>query len=128
MRREEAQYAAADLQIVLIGLGTPDKAREFRQLLELPFQVLCDPEKISYQAFGLLRRLNLLREVSPLSAWNFVADATRYGVAGTNQDMRQLGGVFVVDRAGTVRFTFESMRASERPETAAVLRSIALNR
>lgn len=124
MRREKALYEAAGLQIVLIGLGVPEKAREFRDALALPFRVLCDPEKASYQAFGLLRRLNLLREVNPLSAWHFVANATRYGVAGTKQDMLQLGGVFIVDSSSTVRYVFESVRASEQPNTADVLRSM----
>ena len=87
--------------------------------------MLCDPEKVSYRAFGLLRRLNLLREINPLSALHFVADASRYGVAGTEQDMMQLGGVFVVDHLGTVRYVFESMRASEQPKTADVLRSMS---
>ena len=121
MRREQTVYAAVGLQIVLIGLGTPDRAQEFREALDLPFQVLCDPEKISYQAFGLLRRLNVLREANPLSVWNFVADSTRYGLGSSDQDIMQLGGVFVVDQTGTVCFVFEAMRASERPKTADVV-------
>ena len=45
-------------------------------------------------------------------------------MAGNKQDMLQLGGVFIVDQAGTVRYVFESMRASEQPKTADVLRGM----
>ncbi len=124
MRRDKEHYDAADLHIVLIGLGTPDKARDFRQSLALPFTVLCDPEKQSYRAFGLLRRINVLREANPTSVRRVFADSAQYGGAWTNQDMMQLGGVFVVDRAGIIRFAFEALRASDQPATADVLGSM----
>ena len=125
LRRDQQQYQDAGLRIVLIGLGMPEKAREFKQELDLPFTVLCDPAKQSYSAFGLTRRLNLLRELRPQSAARFVTDIRQHGGASTEQDMLQLGGVFVVDRAGVVRFAFAALRASDQPAMADVLRSVA---
>jgi peroxiredoxin len=125
LHRDQQNYHDAGLQIVLIGLGTPEKAREFRRELDLPFTVLCDPAKESYRAFGLTRRLNLLRELRPQSAARLVTDMRQHGGAATEQDMQQLGGVFVVDRAGLVRFAFAALRASDQPALADVLRSLA---
>jgi peroxiredoxin len=125
--RDQQRYHDADLQIVLIGLGTPEKARQFRQDLNLPFTVLCDPEKRSYRAFGLTRRLNLLRELHPQSAARLVAAMRQHGGAATGQDMLQLGGVFVVDRAGIVRFAFTALRMADQPALEDVLRAVAGN-
>ncbi len=124
LHRDEKEYAAAGLQIVLIGLGVPEKARQFQQELDLPFTVLCDPTKQSYSAFGLTRRMSLLRELRPQSASRFVTDVRQHGGAATEQDMLQLGGVFVVDRAGLVRFAFAALRASDQPALADVVRSM----
>jgi peroxiredoxin len=124
--RDKEQYAAAGLQIVLVGLGMPQQARQFRDALDLPFMILSDPDKQSYRAFGLTRRLNLGREINAQSLSRFVHDVTRYGVGKTDQDMLQLGGVFVVDRAGIVRFSFAALRASDQPALADVIASAHL--
>ncbi len=124
MRRDKSIYDAAGLQIVLIGMGTPEQARQFQRSLALPFTILSDPGKQSYRAFGLTRRLNLARELNPQSLSRFVTDVARYGVARTDQDVMQLGGVFVVDRAGIVRFAFTALRASDRPSTDEIITAL----
>ncbi len=105
-------------------MGTPEQARQFQRSLALPFTILSDPGKQSYRAFGLTRRLNLARELNPQSLSRFVTDVARYGVARTDQDVMQLGGVFVVDRAGIVRFAFTALRASDRPSTDEIITAL----
>ncbi|MBA3823311.1 MAG: AhpC/TSA family protein [Ktedonobacterales bacterium] len=124
LRRDEAKYRAAGAQIVLVGLGEPDKAAAFRRELDLPFTVICDPDKAVYRAYGLTRRMNLLREATPSNVARYASDAARYGMALTEQDMFQLGGVFVIDRAGIVRFAFTAMRAADFPPTLTLLAAI----
>ena len=125
LRRDEAKYRAAGGQIVLVGLGEPDKAASFRADLDLPFPVLCDTDRAVYRAYGLTRRMNLLREVaSPAGVAHYAGDIARYGIALTEQDMFQLGGVFIIDRAGTLRFTFTAMRAADFPPTLTLLGAI----
>jgi peroxiredoxin len=121
LRRDKRKYAAAGVQIVLVGLGTPDKARQFRKDLDLPFTVLCDPAKTSYQAFGLTRRMQLSREARLQGVVQVIGDLARYGGAITDQDMVQLGGVFIVDRTGRIRFAYTALRAADRPTLADVL-------
>jgi peroxiredoxin len=121
LRRDKKKYAAAEVQIVLVGLGAPEKAKQFRTELDLPFTVLCDPAKTSYQAFGLTRRMSIGREARLQGVMQVIGDIARYGGALTEQDMVQLGGVFVVDRTGHVRFAYTAMRAADRPTLEDVL-------
>ncbi len=124
MRREQPTLDAAGLQVVLIGLGTPEEAREFRAALRLPFTVLCDLEMRSYARYGL-GRMNAGAEASLASVTTFFSEVSHYGGAWSkDQDMAQLGGVFVVDTSGTVRLTFRPRRAAERPPIADLVRAI----
>ncbi len=125
LRRDAGRYRAAGAQVVLVGLGDPTKAAEFRRDLDLPFTILCDPDKAVYRAYGLTRRMNLPRELaSPTGVARYAGDIARYGIALTEQDMFQLGGVFVIDRAGTICFTFTAMRAADFPPTSALFDAI----
>lgn len=121
MRRDTQRYEAAGLQIVLVGLGSPEKAAQFRKALGLPFTVLCDPDKTAYQAFGLTRRMRLATEARLQGIVRVIADTARYGGALTEQDMVQLGGVFIIDRTGHVRFAYAALRAADRPALEDVL-------
>nr|MBF6591131.1 redoxin domain-containing protein [Ktedonobacterales bacterium] len=124
LRRDEPRLRAADLAVVLIGLGTPEEARDFRTRLALPFPILSDPERLSYRRYGLLR-MSGGRESNPRGAVRLVKAIVRYGGAySAHQDMTQLGGVFVVDRAGLLRFVYRSERTSDHPPTADLIRAV----
>lgn len=128
MRRDEPQLTAARLAVVLIGLGTPEEAAEFREKLRLPFPILSDPEQASYAHYGLLR-MSLGREAGAAhaldSARHFFTDIARYGGAySAHQDMAQLGGVFLVDPSGVIQFAFRARRTSEHPRTAQLIRAV----
>jgi len=124
LRREQPSLAAAGLQVVMIGLGTPDEAQAFRASLRLPFTLLCDTEMLSYARYGL-GRMTVGAEASLSSARALVSEITRYGGAWSqDQDMGQLGGVFVVDTTGRVRLGFRPRRAHDRPPVADLVRAI----
>ncbi len=122
LRRDRQRFQRAKVQVIMIGLGEPERARQFRAEFDLPFTVLADPSRASYQAYGLVYRLNVLREVtSPDSVIKTLSRLPRYGVAATDQDMLQLGGVFGVDSSGTIRFIHRSLRTADQPTTAMIL-------
>ena len=128
MRRDESQLTAAGLQVVLIGLGTPEDAQEFRTVLRLPFTILCDPDHASYERYGF-GRMSVGQETNLHSLTTFVSEVRHYGGRfSANQDMRQLGGVFVVDRQGIIRLAFRAARASDRPATDELIRAITSER
>lgn len=123
MRREQDRLRAAGLAVVLIGLGAPEEARDFRAALKLPFPVLCDPEQRAYRRYGLLH-MSPARELSLGTITHGLADTLRHGLAASrNQDMLQLGGTFVVDRDGIIRFVHRAERMHERPAIDDLLRA-----
>src|SRR5262249_12409431 len=123
--RDQAKYRAARAQVVLVGLGEPTKAAAFRRDLDLPFTILCDPDKSIYRLYGLTRRMNLFREMtSPTDVAHYASDIARYGFALTEQDMFQLGGVFVIDRAGLLHYSFTAIRSADFPPTLTLLDAI----
>jgi peroxiredoxin len=124
LRHDHARYRAAGAQIALVGLGEPEKAAAFQRELNLPFTILCDPDKSVYRRYGLTRRMNLIRELSPAGVASYANDIARYGFALTEQDMFQLGGVFVIDRAGVLHYTFTAIRSADFPPTQTLLAAI----
>ena len=127
LRHHQPQFAAAQLGVALIGLGTPEKASAFRGALKLPFTVLCDPEKKSYHQYGLLT-MNPVRDfATPTVMAQYAANTVRFGfkLAPTAAEFMQLGGDFVVDHAGIIRLAFRSLRSSDHPKIADLLATVA---
>ena len=117
MRQDYERFKQAGLDVVAIGLGSPDRTREFRQTFQLPFPILSDPRCVAYRAYGL-SRLDLRREANITSAVRFVRASLRHGGRREpEQDMLQLGGVFVVDTGGIIQYAFRSSRAHEFPSS-----------
>jgi peroxiredoxin len=122
MRQEYDRYTTAGLEIIAIGMGSPRRTAAFRRELKLPFPMLSDPRRVSYRAYGLLK-MSLRREASIASAMHFARNVARHGGAREpDQNMLQLGGVFVVDQQGIVRYAFRSARAHEYPTVEQLIR------
>ena len=122
MRQEYDRYTAAGLEIIAIGMGSPRRTAAFRRELKLPFPMLSDPRRVSYRAYGLLK-MSIRREASIASAAHFARNVVRHGGAREpDQNMLQLGGVFVVDPQGIVRYAFRSARAHEYPTAEQLIR------
>ncbi len=121
MRRDWERFRSAGLGIAVITLGTPARVAAFAQEWALPFPLLADPRRQAYAAYGL-GKLSFRREASITSAVRAANAALRYGGAReAEQDMLQLGGVFVVDTAGIIRYTFRAERAAEFPSSDELL-------
>ena len=105
MRRARPALAAAGLDLLMVGMGTPEQTAAFARELDLPFPVLADPERAVYRAYGLPETTPraMLRPASGKA----LARALLGGHRGGRPvgDPRQLGGAFVVDRQGIVRLS-----------------------
>jgi peroxiredoxin len=55
LRTELADYRAAGADVVIVGQGEPERAARYRNLRHLDVSILCDPDRASYEAFGLLQ-------------------------------------------------------------------------
>jgi hypothetical protein len=111
LREELADYRAAGGDVVIIGQGEPERAALYRERQRLDVDILCDPERSAYRAFGLLQGTPaqvlfdapdvLLR--CDLEAGLALA-ASRHGTErALVDDPWQLPGEFVVGRDSIIR-------------------------
>ena len=121
LRRHKDQFEAAKAQIVLVGMGTVDQTVAFVQQLVVPFPMACDPERKIYNAFAL-KRLSPWGFLSPALAVKGLAAMSKGHAMGVPQgDIRQLSGVFIIDRRGMIIFQHQARDPSDHPEPSALL-------
>ena len=92
--------------------------------LRIPFQLLSDPERAAYRAYGL-RKGGLWRILRPKTVWEYAKLIARGRLfRGIQADPFQLGGDFVIDGSGIVRFAHRSEDPADRPAMDRLLQAI----
>jgi peroxiredoxin len=126
LHRSKSQFEDMGVQVVLVGLGTPDQAEAFRKQFSLSFPIICDPEKKLYRIYGL-GRSSVSRMVSPAVLFKGLKALSRgYTPSVPQSDVMQLAGVFLIDTAGNIRYAHYSKDPSDHPsiETLLALKGI----
>lgn len=79
------------------------------------FDTLLDPERVAYRAYGLER--SLLRSRNLQTRWYYFKAwlAGQKTHAAHGDDTSQLGGDFIVDKLGMLRFVHPSHDPTDRP-------------
>jgi peroxiredoxin len=108
--------AQAGLVVVAVGLGEPRHAQRIGGRYAPDLKVLAAPAADAYAAFGIVRA-GLKQILSPLT---FAAGA-RAALGGSIQanptgDQQMVGGAFVVDRQGVVRFAHYDTFPGDKPD------------
>jgi peroxiredoxin len=125
LRRREKEFQAAEIQVLLVGLGNPQQTEAFRRDYRLNFPFACDPQRRLYEAFGL-RKTSLLGLASPGVLFKGLkALGSGHGLGIPQQDIYQLSGVFVIDTQGTIRFSHRSQDPADHPSADEILRAAA---
>jgi len=105
----------AGLQAVLVGMGDPGQAEAFRRELELPFPLVCDTEKALYKAYGL-RRATIAQTASPkILVKGMAAMLAGHKLGIPARDPLQMGGAFLIDTSGTIRWSYLAKDVSDYP-------------
>ncbi len=111
---------------VFIVHDEPDLVRKTMLAgLDIPFPVLVDLERSAYRAWGL-RRGSLFKTWLSPRVWIDYARLLTTGrerFRGRGRDTLQLGGDFVVDRAGTIVYS-RPQRRDDRPPVGVLLKEI----
>jgi len=120
-RRGDIRAAGADL--VFVGNGAVEFAKQFQERQVRGFEVYTDPSRESYQALGLKR--SLLGTLGPRSLLAGMR-AVRAGHAQTSVegDAFQLGGFFALARGGEIRYGEIHSSAGDRPDVDAALAAL----
>jgi hypothetical protein len=91
--------------------------------------VVGDPDRAAYRAFGL-ERTGWLTFLRPRVLWGYFRGMLRgYGLKSpyAGEDVLQLGGDFILERAGTVVFAHPSADPTDRPTVSQLLGAIGRN-
>ena len=126
LHRAKEQFKNMGVRVVLVGLGSHDRAETFRKQFSLSFPIICDPEKKLYRIYGL-GISSVSRMVSPAVLLKGLKALSRGHTPSMPQgDVMQLGGVFLIDTAGHIRYAYYSKDPSDNPsiETLLGLRNI----
>ena len=112
----------AGARLVVIGSGAPHFVAGFRELLDLPPEivVLCDPELASYRLLGFRRG------AGSTLGYRAVKHGLRALRAGFRQgktmgDAYQQGGVLVVLPGGQIAYHYASEVAGDHPPPQAIV-------
>ena len=121
LHRSKTQFEDNDLQIILVGLGTPDRAESFKKQFSLSFPIICDPEKKLYKTFGLGRG-SVASMASPALLLKGLKTLSRGHTLGMpRDDVLQMPGVFLIDTSGNIRYAHYSKDPSDNPSIGTLL-------
>ena len=97
MRDRLAEFDQRDAEVAVITFTRARNLRGFRARYLTPLTVLADPDRTIYD---------------------------RYGLARPDDEAQQLGGDFVIDRAGRIALAYRSKRSDDRPSVDALLSAL----
>jgi peroxiredoxin len=110
-------------ELVVIGHGSPEQARAFRDEQATPFPLFTDPTRQAYCAVGMRRSLRSVLTLRVL-ARSINAGARGFRQTGVAGDPFQQGGVVVIAPTGVERYRFVSREAGEHPPPADILAAV----
>ena len=101
-------------QVAIISFGTFPGTRDWLQETPVQFEFFLDPQRKTYQAYGL--EYSLTRSWGP-KVWFTYARLLLSGHRwrGIQGDSAQLGGDFIVDGNGIIRLAYRSYDPTDRP-------------
>ena len=127
MREAAPKFRERGARIAVVGQGPADAMDQFCASHDVDdtFVCLADPERAAYDAFGLTRRGDLGDVMGPKILGAGIR-ALRYGVGlpGKGQDIRQLGGAFVIDRDGALRLAQRAATSADRATVDSLLAAL----
>ena len=123
MRKIHNDIKALGGEVLAVSFSSPDAIAAHVAISPQPFPILADPERAAYQAFAL-GKTRLLSFFRLDVLWHYLSLMFRGYMPRRPQedvDLWQLGGDFVLDRAGRLTFAHPSGDAVDRPTNATLL-------
>jgi len=118
------EVTAAGGQVVIISFGLMEGAQRWLEDTKVSYKMLLDPERRIYHAFGLYRSVAKVWGVASLV---YYAEAMVAGrplpkpYENVHDDTQQMGGDFIIDAQGVVRFVYPSKSNTDRPSVSAIV-------
>lgn len=120
MCQYQDEFGRFNARVLIVTFGTLPAAQAWLEETCAPFQLLLDPDRAVYDAYGLERSLR--RSWNLRTIWRYIQLLTSgrkwRGIQG---DSAQLGGDFVVDSEGAIRLAYRSHDPTDRPPVTDLL-------
>ena len=110
----------------MLSFDPPRRIRGYCRRLRLPFRCLSDEPRVAYRAYGL-GRASWLRTLTPRALAPYLKLYFRRGgprPAYGGQDLRQMGGDFVVGPDGRLALAYASHDPADRPTVDQLLAAL----
>lgn len=113
MRRAYPELKEKGIDIVMVGMGDPVQTAQFIKELDLPYPVLSDANRAAYRAYKTIEA-GAKEFLSPKGATAMIGSMLRGNRGGKPVgNVQQLGGVYLVDPTGSLRWTKPSTYAGD---------------
>ncbi|PKB57291.1 MAG: hypothetical protein BZY73_03670 [SAR202 cluster bacterium Casp-Chloro-G3] len=125
MRRYYGAIQSSGGEVLIISFESKARLAQLARQMRLPFPLLSDPERDVYRGYGLVKG-SWTQVLGPKTAWTYLKlllRGRRYHFQ--RSDLRQLGGDFVIDREGVVRYEYRSAQPEDRPSIANLLEALS---
>ncbi len=111
---------------LLVVQAKPELLTAYLRENPLPFPAVSDPSRTAYAAFGLERSSwgRMLRPRVLAGYLRLIFRGQRPRLPSGREDVRQLGGDFVLDAAGRLRYVYRSAEPTDRPGVDDLLRAV----
>jgi hypothetical protein len=100
------------VNLAAIGMGWPAMAANFKEEMNIPFPLLVDHDKKTYQALNM-KHANPWNIYGPPVWIKGIQSILSHGNKFPKQDPMQLGGIVVADKGGAILYTFRADASSE---------------
>jgi peroxiredoxin len=129
LQEHASEFARRGMQVVAVGQGTGEEAEKFCTQWNIGFPCLGDPERTTYQEYGLRRGgwwSVVVRSLftRPIHTLRLLLDADIEGVRLASTDLLQLPGVAIVEWGGTLRALHVATQPEDMPTPAEVCATV----
>jgi peroxiredoxin len=120
LREAYPKFQERDAEVAIVTMETPKHAAELRRRYQCGFPCLSDPRAEAYRAFGL-EHGGVAQVMAPRIILRAAAAALKGNYGGPMGDVFQMGGTFVIDREGVVRYCYRNGDAADNAPIEEVL-------
>lgn len=119
--KRQSEFTAAGVDIVIVGNGSPERAKAFTAQMKTPFPVVTDPSGEAYSAFRLKKAEKKSLFTPQVLLGGVRAASKGYFPKPTQGDPLQLQGQFLIDTHGVVWHADRPLVMSDIPSSDALL-------
>ncbi|XP_041810524.1 uncharacterized protein LOC121618944 [Chelmon rostratus] len=124
LEKNQRSLDAHSIEVVVVSFGCHEGASHWLQETGCQYDMLLDPDRKMYAAFGLGASLKKVLNFSNMLLYaEYVVDNMEFprGLPSIQDDMFQLGGDFVLDEHGRVLFSHRCQSPIDRPSVEDIL-------